>query len=89
MRAVSTKEKIIKEFEAVFNQRIEYCRRAFELVGKPLQFQVILNNAAHEAEKKLKVSEAIKPLAILQVQSNQAEIAFLKLLTEEETNNEN
>lgn len=88
MRAVSTKEKIIEEFEAVFNQRIEYCRRAFEIVGKPLQFQVILNYAALEADKKLKVSEAIKPLAILQVQSNQAEIAFLKLLTEEETNNE-
>lgn len=88
MRAVSTREKIIKEFEAVFTQRIEYCRRAFEVVGKPLKFQVILNNAAHEAEKKLKVSEAIKPLAILQVQANQAEIAFLKLLTEEEADNE-
>ena len=88
MRAVSTREKIMKEFEAVFNQRIEYCRRAFEIAGKPLQFQVMLNYAAHEAEKKLKVSEAIKPLAILQVQSNQAEIAFLKLLTEEEANNE-
>ena len=57
-------------------------------MGKPLQFQVILNYAAHEAEKKLKVNEVIKPLAILQVQSNQAEIAFLKLLTEKEAYNE-
>lgn len=82
MKGNTTYERMIERFKAVYERRIQYCRGAFEVVGRPLQFQVILNNTAHEAEKNLKVSEAMKPLAILQVQANQAEIAMLKMWDE-------
>lgn len=75
MRATNKMDEIIAEMKQTLLQRIEFCRGAVQIFGKPNTFQVILNAVALESKLEndnIKNSD-IKELIILSAQSAEAE----------------